>query len=293
MRAAYVFAGTMGLLLAPKLIGYLAMLADRADAARLRRRGPRVLQHACRDHDFGPDRAGDDADPVVIRRRHPDGPRQRLERAAPRRRQPAVARRRAPLRLAHARSGLLLALAAYEVSFSLFAWMTPVIVGLLLAIPLAQWSASPAAGRWLRRMKLLLVPEESRAAGHSDARQRAGRDLRARRAKRRAAFARLFADPGAADGASRPAARTPPQRKRGEIDAALVIGLAKLDDCASLAEADAMLTRQEKMARAVRRARRRSPGRTCAALRRDQAVTAELKIGREKAARSLPGRPCR
>ena len=29
IRAAWVFAGTMGLLLAPKLLGYLAMLADR------------------------------------------------------------------------------------------------------------------------------------------------------------------------------------------------------------------------------------------------------------------------
>ena len=37
-------------------------------------------------------------------------------------------------------------------------------------------------------------------------------------------------------------------RKRGEVDAALVVGLAKLDDCATLHEADAMLTRAEKMA---------------------------------------------
>ncbi len=61
----------------------------------------------------------------------------------------------------HTAFGLLLALAAYEVSFSLFAWMTPVIVGLILAIPLAQWSASAAAGRRMRRHKLLLTPEES------------------------------------------------------------------------------------------------------------------------------------
>jgi membrane glycosyltransferase len=40
----------------------------------------------------------------------------------------------------------------------------------------------------------------------------------------------------------------PPQRRRGEVDAALVIGLAKLEDCASLTEADAMLNAREKMA---------------------------------------------
>ena len=73
----------------------------------------------------------------------------------------------------HTAFGLLLALAAYEVSFSLFAWMTPVIVGLILAIPLAQWSASPAAGRRMRRHKLLLTPEETRTAADSGTRQRA------------------------------------------------------------------------------------------------------------------------
>ena len=68
-----------------------------------------------------------------------------------------------------------------------------------------------------------------------------------RTAPQAGALRRLFADPGAARGASRPAARaaaTPARR----VDVALLIGLAKLDDCASLTEADAMLTRQEKMA---------------------------------------------
>ena len=60
----------------------------------------------------------------------------------------------------HTLFGIVLAVAAYEVSFSLFAWMTPVIVGLILAIPLAQWTASPAAGRWLRRVGLMVAPEE-------------------------------------------------------------------------------------------------------------------------------------
>ena len=65
----------------------------------------------------------------------------------------------------HTVFGLLLALAAYEVSFSLFAWMTPVIIGLILAIPLAQWTANPAAGRRMRQHKLLLTPEESGPPG--------------------------------------------------------------------------------------------------------------------------------
>jgi hypothetical protein len=40
----------------------------------------------------------------------------------------------------------------------------------------------------------------------------------------------------------------PPPRRRGDVDVALAIGLAKLADCASPTEADAMLTRQEKLA---------------------------------------------
>src|SRR6185295_18025678 len=94
----------------------------------------------------------------------------------------------------HTAFGSLLALAAYEVSFSLFAWMTPVIVGLLLAIPLAQWSASPAAGRWLRRMKLLLVPEESRAPDIL-VRANALVETFASEGEATGAFARLFSDP--------------------------------------------------------------------------------------------------
>jgi len=132
------------------------------------------------------------------------------------------------------------------VSFSLFAWMTPVIAGLLLAIPLAQWSASPEAGRWLRRMKLLLVPEESRAPDIL-IRANALVETFASEGEATGAFARLFSDPALVT-AHRALLPAPPERKRGEIDAALVIGLAKLDDCVSLADADAMLTRQEKMA---------------------------------------------
>ena len=101
VRAAYVFAGTMALLLLPKLLGYLAMLPDRATRARIWRRAPRVHQHAHRDRDLGADRAGDDADPVDLG--HPDRERarQRLAGATARRRQPAACRHHAPLRLAH------------------------------------------------------------------------------------------------------------------------------------------------------------------------------------------------
>jgi membrane glycosyltransferase len=145
----------------------------------------------------------------------------------------------------HTAFGLLLALAAYGVSVSLFAWMTPVIVGLILAVPLAQWTANSATGRRLRRIKLLLTPEESRPP---EILQRANALVAEfSSGDRRSALERLFADPAllAAHRAMLPQA---PARKPGEIDVARVVALAKLDDCATLQQAEAALTRAELMA---------------------------------------------
>jgi membrane glycosyltransferase len=144
----------------------------------------------------------------------------------------------------HTAFGIALALAAYEVSFSLFAWMTPVIVGLILAIPLVQWSASPRFGRALRRWKILLTPEE---ASPPEVLTRANALVPEFPAGDAAGLQRLFTDPAllAAHRAMLP--RLPP-RKRGEVDVALVVALAKLEDCTTLTQAVEMLTRQETMA---------------------------------------------
>jgi membrane glycosyltransferase len=39
-------------------------------------------------------------------------------------------------------------------------WLSPVLAGLLLAIPLSAWTSRAAPGRWLRRRGLFLIPEE-------------------------------------------------------------------------------------------------------------------------------------
>src|SRR4051812_1086754 len=243
IRAAYVFAATMGLLLAPKFIGYLAMLADRT-----MRRGfggairafvsmiaeiiisgliapvMMLIQSTSvasilmgRDSGWQVQRRDDGSLPLG-----------------------AVIRRYG----AHTLFGLFLALAAYEVSFSLFAWMTPVILGLLLAIPLVQWSASARIGCRLRRWKILLTPEESRPP---DVLTRANALVAEFPAGETAGWTRLFTDPAllAAHRALLPKA---PPRKPGEVDVALVVALAKLEDAATLSQAAAMLTRQETMA---------------------------------------------
>jgi membrane glycosyltransferase len=145
----------------------------------------------------------------------------------------------------HTVFGLLLALAAYEVSYSLFAWMTPVIVGLILAVPLAQWTANAETGRRLRRIKLLLTPEESRPP---EILQRANQLVAGfPGSDQRPALERLFADP-ALLAAHRAMLPQTPARKPGEIDVARVVAFAKLEDCTSLQQAIALLTRAEMMA---------------------------------------------
>ncbi|MFC6747511.1 glucans biosynthesis glucosyltransferase MdoH [Methylobacterium persicinum] len=57
--------------------------------------------------------------------------------------------------------GLVLAGAAYAVSTPLFLWMTPVLAGLGLAVPLVLLTSSRSAGRALRRVGLLRTPEEA------------------------------------------------------------------------------------------------------------------------------------
>ncbi len=56
--------------------------------------------------------------------------------------------------------GVLACGMAYAVSPSLAAWMSPVIAGLVLAIPLVALTSAPGPGQWLRRLKLLCIPEE-------------------------------------------------------------------------------------------------------------------------------------
>jgi membrane glycosyltransferase len=57
--------------------------------------------------------------------------------------------------------GLLIGGTALFASPALAAWMTPVILGLVLAVPLVALTSARAPGQWLRRKKLLSIPEET------------------------------------------------------------------------------------------------------------------------------------
>jgi len=242
VRAAWVFAGTMGLLLAPKLIGWVAMLFDRE--ARRGFGGIRslfsMLFETLVSGLIAPVmmliQSASVAD-ILMGRDSGWNAQRRDDGALPWR--DVVGRY-----WRHMLFGIVLAVAAYEVSFSLFAWMTPVIAGLLLAIPLVHWTARPAAGRALRRMGLLVSPEEN---APPPVLTRAN-ELAAQAAlPTETGLRRLFGD-GALLDAHRALLPQVRARARGDVNVALVVGLEKVADCETLNEADAILTRQEKMA---------------------------------------------
>ena len=57
--------------------------------------------------------------------------------------------------------GLAMGAMAYAVSPSLAAWMAPVVIGMVLAVPVVGLTSSRQIGDWLHRHRLLTIPEES------------------------------------------------------------------------------------------------------------------------------------
>jgi membrane glycosyltransferase len=146
----------------------------------------------------------------------------------------------------HTLLGLVTGISAFLIATSLFAWMSPTIVGLVLAIPLSWASGQLAIGLWLKRRKLLFTPEESEppavaqranalqaefaAAGYDDA--DGLRALHAEPALREAHEAML---PGAAP------------RRRGEIEPERAVAQAKLVDAETIDDAAIWLKPKERM----------------------------------------------
>ena len=61
--------------------------------------------------------------------------------------------------------GLLIGVIAVLTSPALALWMSPVILGLVLAVPLVALTSAQAPGQWLRRHRILAIPEESEPPG--------------------------------------------------------------------------------------------------------------------------------
>jgi membrane glycosyltransferase len=245
VRALRLFVGTMAVLLTPKLLG-LALLCKERQAAHcyggLFRAGLSVLfetfvsaliapvmmviQSAVvlgiltgRDIGWGTQRRNDGSIPLRA----------------------TVQRHRS-----HMLFGVILAMAAYAVAPPFLAWLSPVVVGLVLAIPVSAATGQQTLGRAVRKLGLLVTPEET-APPSILQRANALADERASECARvEEPFAWLASD---AELRTLHASMLPPtaQRQKGEYDPDLLIGLAKLHDVTSLTEAAALLSNREKL----------------------------------------------
>lgn len=244
-RALWLFALTMGILVAPKVFGFVLMLADRgkrrACGGAIRLATSFVIELVLSaliapilmlvqsgsvfqilvggDTGWNPQRRDDGSIPLrdIVRRHR-----------------------------WHTALGIVAGLSAFLIATSLFLWMSPTIIGLVLAIPLSWLSGSLATGLALKRAGLLLTPDELRPpAIVADANA-----LQLENARRefddQDALLLLHRDPSLRE---RHVAMLPhrPHRTRGEFEVERVMAEAKIIDAATIGEAVAWLKPRERM----------------------------------------------
>jgi membrane glycosyltransferase len=245
-RALRLFALTMAVLLAPKILGTIVALIDaptrRGCGGALRLVASSLLEIVIsaalapimmlmqsgavaqilsgRDTGWRPQRRGDGSIPFsVIVRRH----------------------------RAHTALGLVTLFAAGLISPSLVLWMSPTIAGLILSIPLSWASGQMWIGVGLRRLGLLTTPEDTQTppivaranalagelalTGYDD---EDGMSAVAGDAAFRQRHEMFLPDAG--------------RHRRGEIDVDEAVAIAKLNDARSVEEARAWLKPGEQVA---------------------------------------------
>jgi membrane glycosyltransferase len=244
VRAKWMFVGTMALLLAPKLLGAIAVLLHGRER-RGHGGGIRMLLSMLIETVISGLIA-----PVVMMTQSADVFRillgrdsgwttqQRADGSVPLR---AIVKRY----WRHTALGLLLGASAWAVSLYLALWMLPVVLGAALAIALAAVTGTRRAGQALRRVGLLRTPEEidpppvlARAAELSHQAD-ASQDAQP--------ITRLLDDPTLL--AAHRCMLSPPRRARIDpVNVDLLVGRAKLDEAASVQAAWRSLTRAEQAA---------------------------------------------
>lgn len=143
----------------------------------------------------------------------------------------------------HTVAGLLLGALFTLLAPQLLPWLSPVLAGMLMAVPLSRLSGSTALGRALARVGLLCTPEEATAppvlrrrdALLATAEPLPSDGLRALAQDPARLVAHLHVNPGL------------PPTPRGAPDAARLTAAQKVSEAATLAEALAWLTPQERL----------------------------------------------
>ncbi len=150
----------------------------------------------------------------------------------------------------HMLLGAAFAVSALMVSPQVASWMGPAVAGLVFAAPLSAATASQRLGTALRRIGLLTIPEERTSPDILRRADTVTAQLAAATGAPEDACLRLAADPGllAFHRANLPAGPAPKADIDADIDAALVLGLARLRTVTSVEEAARRLPATEKRA---------------------------------------------
>jgi membrane glycosyltransferase len=241
-----LFIATMAVLLAPKLFGYVLLCRDRQLAHRfggLLRAGVSVLFETVLSALMAPVTMLMQSAVVagILTGRDVGWRTQRRDDGS------------IPLRAivrhhyVHTLFGVALAIAAYAISPPFLAWMSPVVLGLLLAIPLSAATARRKLGRLLRKLGLLVTPEENEPPLVLQRANELTREPDARRPEEAEALARIARD-AELRAIHMTMLTTTAERRKGEYDVDLLLGLAKLSDADSIEEAASLLSTKEKLA---------------------------------------------
>jgi membrane glycosyltransferase len=239
-RATRLFVVTMAVLIAPKLLAYGVLVTDRAvrrGCGGARRALGSVIVEIILSALIAPILmlvqtravtaviAGRDAGWHAQRRDGGVAPREILRR-----------------HLWHTAFGIALGAASWLVSPSLFVWMSPVVLGLTLAIPISALTARRSAGQAARRIGLFVTPEETAPPPVLGAAEAAARAVPTRAAE---AMADLAAD---ARLLAVHRADLPPDGAVGEpIDRDLAVARLRLEEAADLGAMLDVLTPRQKV----------------------------------------------
>jgi membrane glycosyltransferase len=245
-RAIWVFAITMSVLFIPKILSWLALLTrgdDRRGCGGMIRSFISMVLESILAGLLAPVTMLTQSMAVIsILVGHDSGwnPQRRDDGTLPFR---EVLHRYGP----HTLFGIALAGSAYAVSVSLFLWMSPVLVGMLLAIPLAMLTSSRALGIGLRKLGLLRIPEEHRTPEELRRASELYRQLAPLEDVPTEAMSHLAADATLFEAHRR---MLPPPRAAGvrPVDPDLLVGLVKLEEASSVSAAVGDLTPREKAA---------------------------------------------
>ncbi|WP_407051323.1 glucans biosynthesis glucosyltransferase MdoH [Methyloraptor flagellatus] len=147
----------------------------------------------------------------------------------------------------HAAIGVFMGLAAYVISPAIVAWMAPTLIGLVLAVPVSWASGSAAAGLALKRLDLMMIPEETDAPTIIVEANLLQAETEAELPEVEDGLTLVVADPRVRELHERlllPA----PLRERGKPELEPVMAEAKIREATSLEEALRWLSTKERLA---------------------------------------------